>query len=276
MSMSPTSTRPAHRTRSKVSALVVATLIALIALLALASSRAQAQAQATLAGDPPIAPFTNFYIATGTVLVDVGKINAHFTPANGFFAISNDAYSLGGGFTIPVGKLTIGGQYHYFDLGIESSPKGKTDRMTAKFAMVDVGFNFFTFWHWNMYGSFGVGVGSNTLTFRDRNGGPTVSETVDPTFDEILDSPGLKSELTGTFFIIEPAIGLDYLVLANTNSHMGFTIGFRVATAITPNRTTWKYKGRDVFGSPDAGPAGAQIRLQFGIGGFRLASRSPR
>lgn len=265
MRMSRTSPRITLRAGSRAAAIVFATL--------LGTNSSAAQTQATLAGDPPIAPFSNFYVTTGTVLVDVGKINAHFTPANGFYAISNDAYSLGGGFSVPVGKLTLGAQYHYFDIGIESSPQGKTDQMTAKFVLAEVGYNFLNFWHWNLYGSFGVGVGTNTLIFRDRNGGPTVSETVDPTFDEILAKPGLKSELTGTFFILEPALGVDYLVLANTDSHIGLTIGFRVATAITPNRTTWKYKGRDVFGSPDAGPAGAQICLQFGVGGFRLASR---
>ena len=268
MSMSPTLLRLAPRARYTVPALLLATLLAL--------SGSTARAQAGPGGDPPIAPFSNFYIATGTVLVDVGKINAHFNNANGFFAISNDAYSVGGGFTVPIGNLTLGGQYHYFDIGQESSPKGKTDQMTSRFVMVDVGYNFLNFWHWNLYGSFGVGVGSNTLTFRDRNGGPTVSLAVDPTFDEILLSPGLKSELTGTYYIIEPAIGVDYLVLANNTSHMGLTLGLRIATAITPNRTTWKYKGHDVFGSPDAGPAGAQIRLQFGVGGFRLGARRPR
>lgn len=265
MRMSPTSPRSTLRAGRRAAALVLATLLGI--------NTSAAHAQATLRGDPPIAPFSNFYVATGTVLVDVGKINAHFTPANGFYAISNDAYSVGAGFTVPVGKLTLGAQYHYFDIGIESSPQGKTDQMTAKFVLAEVGYNFLNLWHWNMYGSFGVGVGSNTLTFRDRNGGPTVSETVDPTFDEILDSPGLKSELTGTFYILEPALGVDYLVLANNDSHIGLTLGLRVSTAITPNRTTWKYKGRDVFGSPDAGPAGAQIRLQFGVGGFRLAAR---
>ena len=268
MSMSPTSPNLVRRARYAVPALLLATLLVL--------SGSTARAQAGPGGDPPIAPFSNFYIATGKVLVDVGKINAHFNNANGFYAISNDAYSVGAGFTVPIGNFTLGAQYHYFDIGQESSPQGKTDQMTSTFAMIDVGFNFLTFWHWNLYGSVGGGVGTATLFFRDRNGGPTVSLAVDPTFDEILLSPGLKSELTGTYFIIAPAIGVDYLVLANNDSHVGLTVGFHIATAISPNRTTWKYKGRDVFGAPDAGPAGAQIRLQFGVGGFRLAARRPR
>ena len=265
MSMSLTSPRTTLRAGRRAAALVLSALVGMTSSVA--------RAQATLAGDPPIAPFSNFYLATGKVLFDVGKINAHFTQANGFYEISNDAYSVGGGFSVPFGKLMIGAQYHYFDIGIETSPQGKTDQITSKFAIIDIGYNFVNSWHWNLYGSFGVGVGTATLILRNRSGGATVSETVDPTFDEILASPGLKSEVIGTYFILAPSLGADYLVLANTDSHIGLTLGFRVTSAITPNRTTWKYKGRDVFGAPDGGPAGAQIRLQFGVGGFRLAPR---
>lgn len=79
--------------------------------------------------------------------------------------------------------------------------------------------------------------------------------------------------MKGVFYIIEPQIGFGYSQRSNAKSQMGITLGFRFATAITPNRTTWKYQGRDVFGAPDAGPVGSMMRVQIGIGDFRLMGR---
>ncbi|MFI5311494.1 MAG: hypothetical protein ACHQQ3_09695, partial [Gemmatimonadales bacterium] len=112
-------------------------------------------------------PFTSVFISTGTVLMDVSKLNAHFerpdllllTPPQrtGYDAISNDGYSIGIGAYTPVGRILLGGEAHYADLGEESSSSGKTNRLETSYGMATVGFAAFTGWRWTIYPFLGVG-----------------------------------------------------------------------------------------------------------------------
>ena len=136
--------------------------------------------------------------------------------------------------------------------------------------MGTIGYAAFTAWRVNVMPFVGIGTGTLTLTLRDRNGGAGVSGTQDPTFDDVLATPGAQSTMTGRYVIVQPGLAIDYLMLRDDHSSMGVTFGLRLASAISPNRTTWSYSGRDVFGGPDAGPTGGVIRVLIGIGGFNL------
>lgn len=95
---------------------------------------------------------------------------------------------------VPVWSLLPGAEYHTADLGQELSPQGQTDQMTANYILMNATFYFSSLWSWNSYGGLGIGRGTNTRILKDRTGGPTMSTAVDPTFDEILNSHGLRSE----------------------------------------------------------------------------------
>jgi hypothetical protein len=95
-----------------------------------------------------------------------------------------------------------------------------------------------------------------------------------PLFNDILNSPGSQSIMDGTYTIIQPAIGIDYLLLRTTTSTTGVTLGLRVGSSISPHRTTWRYQGNDVAGAPDAGPVGSFVRVVIGVGGFKLGGKS--
>src|SRR6185436_20684156 len=83
--------------------------------------------------DEPIAPFSSFFVATGTMLMDVSKLNQHLERNDldakdrpGFYAMSNDGYSVGlGGYGAVVQRLVLGAEFHSSDLGEEASPAGK-------------------------------------------------------------------------------------------------------------------------------------------------------
>ena len=244
---------------------------AVASLLALpAPTRAQG------AGDF-VTPFSNVFISVGTLLMDVSKLNQRFQRPDlapvktGFDAISNDAYAVGVGGYTTYGRILLGGDAQYADLGEESSSAGKTNRLETAYVMGTVGFAAYTTWRFSLYPMLGVGFGSATLTLRNRTGGPTVSSVTQPSFDDIILSPGADSKIKGSYVLLVPGIGFDYLMLNSEDSHIGVTLGIRIESAITPNRTTWTYKGRSVFGAPDAGPSGGMVRLQLGIGGFRTA-----
>jgi len=247
-----------------------------VALLAVASFAAPADAQA--APREFVTPFTAVWFGAGTVLVDVSRLNPHFERTDlpelqrpGFFTISNDGFSVGGGAYGPVlPRLLLGAEAHWGDIGEESSPSGKTNHLRTRFAMVTVGFAALTGWRYTLHPFLGIGTGSVRLTLQDRAGGSGVSGTQNPTFDDVVMSPGAESTLKGSYVIVQPGVGFDYLVLRGSGDRVGLVLGLRVSTAVSPNRTTWRHEGREAFGGPDVGPVGGMFRLVAGVGGFRI------
>lgn len=228
-----------------------------------------------------VTPFTAVFVSAGTVLMNVSKLNPRFERSDllllnppqrtGFDAISNDGYSIGiGGYT-PVGRVLLGGEWHYSDIGEESSSFGKTNRLQTNYAMATVGYAAFTGWRWTFYPFLGIGAGNVTLTLRDRNGVPQAPLTSDPSFDQIVLSGADVAKLSGSYVMVQPGVGFDYLALRQNQDHVGLVLGLRFSSAISPNRTTWTYGGRSVFGAPDVAPSGVMLRVVFGVGGFRMA-----
>jgi hypothetical protein len=255
---------------------------ALIAGVALAFSTSAAVAQTS---NRSITPFSAVYIATGTFLMDVSKLNPHFERTDiikpedrpGYYTLSNDGYSVGiGGYGSVLDRLLVGGEWHMADLGQEASPSGKTNAMTSNYFMGTVGYAAFTAWRVNVTPFLGLGLGSASLTLKNRSGGSTVPDTQDPTFDEVVMSPGLESVMKGAYVMVQPGLRIDFLLLRESTSRGGVVLGFHASSALSPNRTTWTYKGREVFGGPDLGPVGGMVRLVAGIGGFRLGGAPGR
>ena len=240
--------------------------IAAVALLALTATTARAQ---NLPVDPPVSPFTNVYVALGNAYSNVDALNARFSATN-YDAIAGHGFSIGGGGYVPFGRALFGAEYHQADFGFESTDVGRTNKMNSSYWMGTVGYALYTTWRFNFIGLLGAGIGTTKLTVSDRNGGTPVGTATDPLFDDILNSPGFSSVLTGTYTVFQPALGVDYLMLRTKESHMGVTFGLRVGTTISPHRTSWTYEGRNVVGAPDAGPVGGFLRLSVGIGGFKL------
>jgi hypothetical protein len=236
------------------------------ALIALASLGAEAQD----APNPQPAPFSSVFLSVGNAFTKVDALNQRFSSTN-YDAIAGHGFSIGGGGYVPFGRALFGAEYHNADFGYESTDLGRTNKMHSSYWMATVGYALFTTWQINVVGYLGVGMGSTVITVSDRNGGATVGTTVDPLFDDILTSPGFESVITGSYTVLQPGIGLDYLMLRSNHSHAGVTFGLRLGTTISPHRTAWSYEGRDVVGAPDAGPVGPFVRVSVGIGGFKLA-----
>ncbi|MDQ8165261.1 MAG: hypothetical protein P3A28_05830 [Gemmatimonadota bacterium] len=240
-----------------------------------AASLASAQ---TSLGSQPIPAFSTFYVTTGTLLMDVSRLNPHFErndlAANlrpGFYTISNDGYSLGvGGYGPVFNRLLAGGEWHTAQLGEEASPSGKTNALSTNYVMGTLGFAIWTSWRLNVAAFAGVGPGKVKLTLTSRDGGPTVSPSIDPTFDEIVLASGARSVIEGSYLMVQPGMAVDFLMLRQTVDRVGLTLGVRFSSLISPNRTTWTYEGRTVFGGPDAGPTGGSVRVLVGVGGFRM------
>ena len=264
---------------SFVSPIISSRRIAAIAIVLAAVSPARAQ----ITPAPFVAPFSNVFISVGTFYIDATRLNERFARPDlaqqvppkrtGFDAIANHGYATGIGGYFPFGRVLIGGEFQYADLGSESSPVGKTNQLRTTYFLGQVGYAAWTGWRFTLYPFLGVGAGNLTLTLKDRTGGASLPASANPTFDDVVLSPGAKSDMTGFYVLVQPGIGFDYLVLRNDKDHVGISLGVRVTTAISPHRTTWKYMGNEVFGGPDAGPTSSSIRLSLGIGGFRIGGK---
>jgi hypothetical protein len=226
----------------------------------------------------PIPAFSAFWVSTGTLLMDVSKLNPHFerldlapTDRPGFFTLSNDGYSLGvGGYGPVMGRIVLGGEWNTASMGEEASPSGKTNAISTRYWMGTLGFAAWTNWRINVIPFAGIGLGKVKLTLKSRDGGPTVPDTRDPTFDEIILSPGSSSQVDGSYVMVQPGVAVDFLVLNQTSQTIGLTLGVRFSSVLSPNRTSWTYNGRDVFGGPDTGPTGGSVKVILGVGGFRM------
>jgi hypothetical protein len=216
------------------------------------------------------APFANFFLTLGNVFTNTGPLNTRFESTN-FDAMANHGYSLGAGFYIPFGRMLFGGEYNGTDFGYESNPQGRTNKMAGNYWQVTVGYAVISTWRFSVFPYLGIGQGTTRLTVSDPAGGATISSSVqNPLFNDILTSPGSRSVMDGTYLVVQPAIGIDYLLLRSTTSTAGVTLGLRAGSSITPHRTAWRYQGNEVAGAPDAGAVGSFVRVIIGVGGFKL------
>jgi hypothetical protein len=252
-----------------------------IAITLVAALPATARAQVGSDAPGAISAFSTFYLATGTLLMDVSKLNPHFERIDlpsasrpGFFTISNDGYSVGmGGYGPVFDRFLLGAEFHTADLGQESSPTGKTNQITTRYWTATAGWALYTGWRVNVAPYVGIGQGTVDLILKSGSGGTPIAPTSGLLFDDIIMAPGTKSVMKGAYVMVQPGLAIDYLALRQQSDRLGLTIGVRFSTAISPNRTTWTYGGHELFGGPDVGPSGGNIRVVMGIGGFRLAGR---
>ena len=211
-------------------------------------------------------PFASVFLATGANLTSTDGINEYIRKG-GYFAVSNDAISYGGGVRGTWGRLVLGGEFASVDYGEEGNPdNGRNIGLKSKYYLAQAGYAWYAGRHLNVYPMLGVGVGRVILTLSDRNGGGAPAAGKQVTFPEVVLHPNGSSDLTGNYLLFEPAIGADWLVLRSVADRFGVSVGARLGKRIAPNRATWKLDGTKVVGGPDAGPDGTFMRLTIGIG----------
>jgi hypothetical protein len=109
----------------------------------------------------------------------------------------------------------------------------------------------------------GVDLGRIDVALRDRSGAETTSTQF--TFDEVPQSPGAESQLSGRHLLCAARGGADYLVMRRGGS-AGAVVGVRAGASAAPNRTTWTRGGQRIVAGPDASARGPFLRV---VGGGR-------
>lgn len=242
-----------HRVRS------ITRWSAVTALVLVAGSPASAQIFG--AGDGR--PFHVIALSTGMSTMSVSPLNARLTSAQ-FAPLSNDAASYGASGHYAVGRALLGAELFRSTFGEEGLNNGRTDELSTAQGMVTAAYAILSTARVSVFPQLGVGLGRVSLSLRDRSG--TGTSAAQPTFDEIAQSPGSESRLSGRHLLYSFGGGLDYLVTRRGGA-AGVVMGVRAGVLAAPNRTTWTRNGQAIVAAPDGAAGGPYLRVVVGLGG---------
>lgn len=227
------------------------------ALLAAAS----ASAQGVGAGEGH--SFRALVLTTGMSTMSVDALNARMAPSQ-FAPLSNDAVSYGASGYFAVGRALIGAELARSAFGEEGLNNGRTDELSSMHGLVTAAYAIVSTERLSIFPQLGVGAGRLDVSLRDRAGTGTTAPQ--PTFDEVAQSPGSESRLSGRHLLYAFGGGADYLV-ARAGSTAGVVLGLRAGMLMSPNRTTWTRDGQSIVAGPDAAAGGPYLRVVVGVGG---------
>jgi hypothetical protein len=210
-------------------------------------------------------PFHALYVTTGATTMSVDPVNAVLTK-NAFAGLSTDGISYGAGGYYAFGRALLGAEYVRTTFGEEGLSSGRTDDLNAQQLAATVSFALVATGRLNLFPTVGVGLGHFDVTLRDRSGG-AANSAAQPTWDEVAQSPGAETTLSGSHLLYTVGGGADYLITRGAPDHAGVVFGVRAGFAVAPNRTTWTAAGRTVVAGPDASSGGPFLRIVVGIGG---------
>jgi len=181
---------------------------------------------------------------------------------NGYIPLSGIFFSVGGGgHAIINKKWIIGGEGHSL-LGGNETNGNYTNSVIVSYGFFDLGYIILNPGELRLYPLIGFGAGEMKFS---------ISEDLSSiSFDQILDSPGINSEISKSELVLNLALGADYLIsFAKTeNERGGLVFGLRAGYCVSPIKGHWKMGDVEITGTPDLGFSGPYIRLMIGGGGF--------
>ncbi len=204
------------------------------------------------------------YFYAGTSFLELDKLNDALT-AQGYPSFSTQLFSMGGGGHAFIGRIVLGGQGHALfskskDVVIGSTPY-KTS-LSAGIGMFDLGYVVTPPGRLKVFPMVGIGGGGMEMT---------IVEKQPPAFEEILKNPARGANLSMGIFLLNFALGLDYLVVTGRDKGGmgGLVLGLEVGYTFTPFFAAWSADEIEITGGPDTGVTGPYVRLKIGGGGRR-------
>jgi hypothetical protein len=203
------------------------------------------------------------YSMFGSSFLNVKDFNSQLENY-GYIPLSGTFFSVGGGgHAIINKKWIIGGEGHTL-LGGNETNGNYTNSVIVSYGFFDLGYIIFYPGELRLYPLIGIGAGEMKFS---------ISEDLNSiSFDQILDTPCINSEISKSEFVVNFALGADYLIsLAKTeNERGGLVFGLRAGYCVSPFRGHWKMGDVEITGTPDLGFSGPYIRLMIGGGGFGI------
>ncbi len=201
------------------------------------------------------------YFLLGGTIIDIKNLNLRLEN-KGYPKLSGNFISLGGGGHGIIGKVIIGGEGHGL-IGRKTTSGSYETSIGASYGFFKLGYIVYSAKRLSFYPFLGLGGGGISLEIVKR-------ETA-PSFDDVLDNPKRSTKLSTGSFLLNLALGIDYLLKlgGNEEGEGGLVFGLHIGYTFAPIKGNWEMDGIDISGGPEIGITGPYIRLMIGGGGSR-------
>jgi len=200
------------------------------------------------------------YFMFGGSRLNIDALNDRLV-SKGYSSFSDEFISLGGGFLRKTNSrwlYGVEGHYLFYEENDNTIPNGSYKTMlSAAYGFFDVGYALVSTGGLNIYPLIGVGGGGTWLQIGKKN------------FDDILKVPERNASLSAGTFLLNFALGSDYLIKLKEyeKDEGGIVLGFRVGYTYTPWKAGWWTDTISIEGGPKMGITGPYLRFMIGFGG---------
>ncbi len=200
------------------------------------------------------------YLMLGGSKLDLDALNDRLM-RHGSASFSDEFFSIGGGFLSKKNSNWLFGIEGHVLLVDEQDyviqNVAHKASLTAAHGFFDVGYNLVSLGGLNIYPLIGIGGGGAWLQIGKSN------------FDNILEAPQGNANLTGIAFMLNFALGADYLIKIKESEQdeTGIVLGFRAGYTYSPWNGAWWTDTISIEDGPKVGMTGPYVRLMLGFGG---------
>ncbi len=200
------------------------------------------------------------YFMTGGNKLDIKSLNSRLKN-NGHSNISDEFISIGGGGHVIINKVIIGGEGHWL-IGKEETGGGYNNSINSGYGLLNLGYLIYSTPKLRVYPLIGLGGGGSRLKIAEKE--------TSRSFDDVLDNPKRRTELFTGSFLLNLAIGTDYLLKLTENEmgEGGLVFGIRAGYTFSPLKGDWYQGSTELSGAPEMGITGPYLRLMIGFGGI--------
>jgi hypothetical protein len=207
------------------------------------------------------------YSMFGSSTINIKDLNARLEN-KGYPSLSDKFFCVGGGgHTIISNKFIIGGE-GYTLLGEEVTSGNYKNSMNITCVFLDLGYIVYKVADLRVYPLLGIGAGSMNLKITE--------DVTSLSLDDVLDNPNRGVELTTGGFLLNFALGIDYLLKLGEDekSRAGVILGIRAGYMLSPAKNSWVMDDIDISGAPEIGITGPYFQLMFGGGALNKTERT--
>ena len=200
------------------------------------------------------------YFMFGRSKLDIDALNERLV-SKGKTSLSDGFLSFGGGFLRKNNSNWLSGVEGHYLFAEEKDytvPNGNHKAsLTAAYGFFDIGYALVSSGGLNIYPLIGFGGGVMWLQIGKNN------------FNDILEDPERNAELTAGIFLLNFALGSDYLLKLKEEEKgvSGIVFGFRAGYTYAPWKGAWWTDNISIDGGPKIEMTGPYIRFMIGFGG---------
>lgn len=200
------------------------------------------------------------YFMVGGSQLNIDALNERLVD-KGKSSFSDGFLSFGGGFLRKKNSNWLFGVEGHFLLGEEKDYAMPTvshkASLTTAYGFFDIGYAVVSSGGFNLYPLIGFGGGGMWLQIGKSN------------FDDVLEAPERNANLTAGTFLLNFALGSDYLIKLKEyeKDEGGIVLGFRAGYTYSPWNGAWWSDNISIQGGPKIEMNGPYVRLMIGFGG---------